>query len=93
MKLDKLLKDLERAEAAFLKELKRAYPVGKKVTYRLRGGADVDKYPWQEGNVAGYAKDGRRLHVELAESRSARVMQSDRRHVETLPISKIRRDD
>lgn len=89
-KLDVLLKDLERAEAAYLAELKRAYPVGKKVLYRLRGGSDADKYPWQEGEVVGYAKDSKRLRVRLAESRGARATGLDRRYVTTLPLSKIK---
>lgn len=89
-KLEKLLKEIERAEAAFAKELRRQYPVGAAVTYRLRGGKDADRYPWQEGEIVGYHKDGRRLRVRLAPSRYATRMERPDRHVNSLPISKIR---
>lgn len=89
-KLEKLLREVEKAEIAFLKELKRAYPVGTKVLYRLRGGGDADRYPWQRGEVVGYANDGRRLRVKLALSRAAKSLGWTDRHVETLPISKLR---
>lgn len=90
-KLEKLAKEIERAEAAFLVELKRAYPIGTTVTYRLRGGKDAHKYPWQEGRVIGYAQDARRLRVELAQSRGAKQTGIERLYVTSLPISKVRK--
>lgn len=90
MKLAKLLKDIERAEAAYLKELKRQYPIGKTVTYRLRGGPGAHRYPWQEGRVVGYAADGRRLRVELAASRSSVQIGHDHRYINSLPLTKIK---
>lgn len=74
-------------------ELQSSYPVGMRVLYRLRGGKDAAKYPWQEGTVVGYANDGRRLRVELAPSRSAKYMGHERKRIETIRVSKIRRPD
>lgn len=89
-KLEKLFTDLARIEAAIRQELERDYPIGMKVTYRLRGGKDADRYPWQQGKVVGYAKDGKRLRVQLALSRASRGLGYTHRRVETLPISKVR---
>lgn len=89
-KLEKLMKALLRAEADYLAELKRAYPVGTKVQYRLRGGKDAHRYPWQEGEIVGYHKDGRRLRVRLAPSRASKITDHGDRHVESLPPSKVR---
>ena len=86
-----MLDELGRAEDKFYEALRVAFPVGLKVTYRLRGGKDAERYPWQEGEVVGYANDRRRLRVKLAPSRSSKYTGHERPRIETLQIAKLKR--
>lgn len=86
-----LLLALIAAEKSVLDELKKQYPVGTKVLYRLRGGKDAHKYPFQEGKVVGHigGREGR-LRVELAQSRNSKNTGHDRRYVTSVPLAKIK---
>ena len=85
-----LILALQEAEKSVLNELKKQYPVGTKVVYKLRGGKDALCYQEQEGKVVGHigGLEGR-LRVELAQSRSAKYTGHTRRYVTSMPIFKI----
>lgn len=87
-KISRRVAAVAKAVAALIAELKREYPEGTKVIYRLRGGADAHRYPEQQGTVVGHTDDGR-LRVELAQSRGAKATGLDRLYVTSLPASKI----
>lgn len=90
MNIHELLAELEKAESAVLAELKRLYPVGTKIGYRLHGGKDAHRYPVQEGEVVGHIGGGEaRLRVKLARSRNARLMDRDDCYVTSIPLQKI----